>query len=62
MLMDLLYLSLIFIKVKQLQIVLRATQTLDIDFFSKKKFCLMSGLIFTLSNVKSFLPDNPSGL
>ena len=34
------------------------------DFFKKKKkaFCLMSGLIFTLSDVTSFLPETLSGL
>ena len=56
------YLSLIFVKVQELQIVLRATQTLDVLTFFKKKFCLMSGLKFTLSDVKSFLQDNLSGL
>ena len=56
------YLSLIFIKVQELQIVLRATQTLDVLIFFKKKFCLMSGLKFTLSDVTSFLPDNLSEL
>ena len=30
--------------------------------FFKKKFCLMSGLKFTLSEVTSFLPDNLSEL
>ena len=28
----------------------------------KKKFCLLSGLTFTLIDVTSFLPDNMSGL
>ena len=50
----------IFIKVQELQIVLRATQTLDVLIFFKKKICLMSGLNFTLSKVTSFLPDNLS--
>ena len=31
-------------------------------FYQKKKFCLMSGLKFTLSNETSFLPGNLSGL
>ena len=31
-------------------------------FFLKKKFCLLTGLKLTLSKVKSFLPDNLSGL
>ena len=30
--------------------------------FFQKKFCLMSGLTFPLSDVKSFLPDNLSWL
>ena len=55
-------LSLIIIKVEQLQIVLRATQTLDFLTSFKKNFCLMSGLKFTLSDITSFLPDNLSGL
>ena len=54
------YLYLIFIKVKELQIVLRATETLDVLIFFKEKFCLMSSLKFTLSDVTSFLPDNLS--
>ena len=45
---------------KQLQIVLRATQILDVLF--KKKFCLMSGLKFTLSHATLLLPDDLSGL
>ena len=56
------YLNLIFIKKQQLQIVLKATQTLDVLIFSKTKFCLMSGLKFTVSDVASFLSDNLSGL
>ena len=50
---------------KQLQIVLRATQILDVlifFFFFKKKFCLMSGLKFTLSDATLLLLDNLSGL
>ena len=47
---------------KELQINLRATQTLDVLIFLKKKFCLMSGLKFTLSNATSLLPDDLSGL
>ena len=47
---------------KELQINLRATQTLDVLIFFKKKFCLMSGLKFTLSNATSLLPDDLSGL
>ena len=31
-------------------------------FFRKKKFCLMSGLKFNLSDVTSFIPDNLCGL
>ena len=31
-------------------------------FFLKKRFCLMSDLKITLSNVTSFLPDSLSGL
>ena len=42
--------------------VLRTTQTLDVLIFFNKKFCLMSDLKFTLSDVTSFLPDNLSGL
>ena len=42
--------------------VLRATITLDVLFFFKKKYCLMSGLKFTVSDVTSFLPGNLSGL
>ena len=30
--------------------------------FLQKKFCLMSGLTFALSDVTSFLPDSLSGL
>ena len=37
-------------------------QTLDVLIFFKEKFCLMSGLKFTLPDVTSFLPDNLSGL
>ena len=46
----------------ELQIVLRVTQTLDVLIFFNKKFCLMSGLKFTLSEVASFLPYNLSRL
>ena len=43
--------------------VLRATQALDVlIFFKKKRFCLISSLKFTLSNVTLFLWDNLSGL
>ena len=52
----------IFIKVQELQIVLRDTQTLEVLIFFGKKFCLMPGLKFTLSGVISFLPDNLSEL
>ena len=31
-------------------------------FFLKEKFCLISGVKFTLSHVTSFLPDNLSWL
>ena len=56
------YLSLIFTKAQYLQIVLKATQTRDVlIFFLKKKFCLISGLKFTFSNITSF-PNNLSGL
>ena len=51
-----------FMKVYELNIVLRATQTLDIPIFFKKKFCLMSGMKFTLSDATSLLPDNLCGL
>ena len=49
---------------KELQIAfLRATQILDVlIFFFKKKFCLMSGLKFTLSDPTSLFPDDLSGL
>ena len=56
------YLSFIIIKVQELQIIFRTTQTLSVLIYFKKKFCLMSGLKFTLSGVTSFLPDNLSGL
>ena len=56
------YLSVIFIKVQELQIVLRDTQTLEVLIFFRKKFCLMSDLKFTLSGVTSFLPDYLSEL
>ena len=56
------YLSLIFIKVQELQIVLRAIQTLDVLIFFTKMFCLISGLKLTLSDVRLFLPDNLSRL
>ena len=45
---------------KELQIVLRATQILDVLIFFKKKFCLMSGLKFTLSDATLLLPDSLS--
>ena len=54
--------SLIFIKIQQLQIALRARRTLDVLIFFKKMFCLIAGLKFTRSNVTSFLPDNIPGL
>ena len=52
----------IFVKVQELQIVLRDTQNLEALIYFQEKFCLMSGLKFTLSGVTSFLPDNPSEL
>ena len=52
----------IFIKVKELQIVLRAIQTLDVLIFFKKKFCVMSGEKFTLSDATSLLTDDLSWL
>ena len=52
----------IYQSTKQLQIVLRATQILDVLFFFKKKFCLMSGLKFTLSDTTSLLSDDLSRL
>ena len=52
----------IFIKVQELQIVLRVTQNLDVLIFFEERFCLMSGLKFTLSDVTSFLPNNLSEL
>ena len=52
----------IFIKVQELNIILRATQTPDVLIFFEKKFCLMSGLKFTLSEATSLLPDGLSGL
>ena len=55
-------LSLIFIKVQELQIVLKITQTYVLIFFFKKKFCLISGLKFTVSDITSFLPENLSEL
>ena len=48
--------------VQQLQVVLRATQTLDVLIVFQVFFYLASGLKFTLSDVISFLPDNRSGL
>ena len=51
------YISLIFIKVQELQIVLKTTQTPDVLVFFKEKFCLMSRLKFILSDVTLFLPD-----
>ena len=62
LLMDMFLPKFIFIKLQQLQIVLRARQTLDVLVFYKSKFCLMSGLNFTLPDVASFLPENVSGL
>ena len=54
---------LVFIKVKQVQIVLTATQTLHVlIFFKKEKFCLLPSLKFTLSDVTWFPPDNLSRL
>ena len=53
--------SFIFIEEEQVQIALRATQTLDALIFFKN-FCLISGLKFALSDVRSFLPDNESAL
>ena len=50
-----------FIEVEQVQIALRATQTLDALIFFLN-FCLISGLKFALSDVRSFLPDNESAL
>ena len=55
-------LNLAFMNVQQLQVVLRATQTLDVLIFFQVFFYLASGLKFTLSDVISFLPDNRSGL
>ena len=56
------YLRLISIKVKELHIVLRVTQTLDVLIFFKKKFCLKSGLKFTLSDAASLIVDDLPGL
>lgn len=53
--------SFIFIEEEQVQIALRATQTLDALIFLKN-ICLISGLKFALSDVRSFLPDNQSAL
>ena len=53
--------SLLFFKVQQLQIVLRTTQTVNV-LFIPKKFFLLAGLKFALSDTTSFLPDNLSGL
>ena len=44
----------------ELQIVLRATQTLDVLIFFKKKFCMMPGQKFTLFDATSLLPDDLS--
>ena len=52
----------IFIKVKELQIVLRAIQTLDVLIFFKKKFCVMPGEKFTLSDATLLLTDDLSWL
>ena len=54
--------KLIFIMLRGQQIASRATQTLHVFIFFKKKFCLMSGLKFTLSGITLFLPDNLAGL
>ena len=56
------YLILIFIKVQELQIVFRVTQTFDVFVFLKKIFCLMSGQKFTLFDAKLLLPDDLFGL
>ena len=48
--------------IKELQIVLKARKILDVLIFFNKKFCLMSGLKFTLSDATSLLPDDLSGL
>ena len=61
-LLDVNRLSLLFIKVKYLQIALRATQTTDVLISFRKIFYLMSDLKFTFSDVTSFLPDSLSGL
>ena len=50
MLMDMSLPKFVIYQSKELQIILRATQTLDVPIFFKKKFCLMSGLKFTFSN------------
>lgn len=51
----------IFIKEQELQIVLRATHTLDLlNFFPKRTFCLMPCLKLNLSSATSFLADNLS--
>ena len=46
---------------QELQIVWRATQILDVFIFYNKKFFLISGLTFALSEVTSFLLYNLSG-
>ena len=48
--------------IKELQIVLKARKILDVLIFFNKKFCLMSGLKFTLSDATSLLTDDLSGL
>ena len=48
--------------IKELQIVLKARKILDVLIFFNKKFCLLSGLKFTLSDATSLLPDDLSGL
>ena len=42
-------------------IALRAAETLDVLLFSKKRFCMMSGQKFTLSDATSLLPNDLSG-
>ena len=54
-------LCLIFIKVQNLHIVLRAKQTLYVLIFFQKRFCLMSGLKLTLSDLTLFLRGRLNG-
>ena len=56
------YPRLIFIKIQQLQIILRATKALAVLNFFQKKICLVSNLKFTLFDVTLFLPDDMTGL